>query len=846
MKNSDASSAELLKIVLANLQQPGILDDHPWSLSMKRAGKVGANLQTPGMHLVEVVTNVFRKMIPTSPQKAGKRLDTRWGTFGILAAQYFAPSLLGRPFPTSLREAWESIDPSILYFVYNRTEGLSEDELARYRFTGNEFEAAPNSTLSDWHRKGIEQLAEMVDLELKRRQENPKLVRSKWIKRSGIALGILATFLLMFLGWKGWGLYQHLKVIEQKVNALETYLNPAPKLEQIPQIADQVHKLRAELDRFQIEAEPYLWMAPYTGWIPKYGGTLSQAEDLLTLAGNLTTAADEGLTAIAPVINTSLTNDQPLEVMDLILQLQEASPQLLNAQVALAQAQAARERIDVDLLIPRIKSVVTDRIDPLFDSISGAFPMEDALTMVRIAPQLLGSGKAGPQTYLILMQNEDELRPTGGFLTAAGSAVVKDGKLISINIESSDLVDDLSKAYPVPPWQFEQFMNIEMLLFRDSNWFTDFPTTASWAEYFYSYSRSSSSDGVIAMDMHVIVRLLEVLGPVRVEGVDLPINHENVLEYMRSAEQAPPKGVQGKWDRKQFISRLAEPLLEKILNARGGTWTKLVPVLMELLDEKHILLQFDNEEAAKLLGRRDWDGAVRIPANSDFLMAVDTNMGYNKTNALMETGYEYEVDLTDPTLPTSLLLVRQTNHSQSDLPCNRELTVKFNIESSRSAQIPEPIYNMDECHWGYLRVYSPAGIKLIRSNPREISAEATMLGETIPARTDDLGSEDILGAQVYGVMVITPTKGITTTEFEYGLPKEVVSEEDGKNNAWVYRLTIQKQPGTLAQPLQLTLHLPKGAGIKNATVPFTENDGVWTAQLDLRRDLVIEVYFGIE
>jgi hypothetical protein len=289
--------------------------------------------------------------------------------------------------------------------------------------------------------------------------------------------------------------------------------------------------------------------------------------------------------------------------MNLVLQLQEASPQLLNAQVALAQAQAVRNRIDAERLSPRLKQIVTKKIDPIFQALAGSFPMEDALAMVRIAPKLLGAGKVGPQTYLMLMQNEDELRPTGGFLTAAGSAVVKDGKLISINIESSELVDDLNKPFPIPPWQFKEFMNIEMLLFRDSNWFTDFPTTTSWAEYFYSYSHASSANGVIALDMHVVVRLLEVLGPVRVDNIDYPITNENVLEYMRSAEEARPKGLKGKWDRKQFIGKLVQPLLEKILQARGQTWTTLFPVLMELLDERHILLQFDDEETTKLLNQ---------------------------------------------------------------------------------------------------------------------------------------------------------------------------------------------------------------------------------------------------
>jgi hypothetical protein len=441
------------------------------------------------------------------------------------------------------------------------------------------------------------------------------------------------------------------------------------------------------------------------------------------------------------------------------------------------------------------------------------------------------------------MQNEDELRPTGGYLTAAGSAVVMDGKLISINTESSELVDDLSKPYPIPPWQFKEFMNIEMFLFRDSNWFTDFPTTASWAEYFYSYSRASSADGIIAIDMHVIVRLLETLGPIRVDNVNYPITNENVLDYMRSAEETRPQGVTGKWDRKQFISKLAKPLLEKILDARGQTWTKLMPVLIELLDEKHILLQVDNEETAAFLERRNWDDAVRIPRNSDFLMTVDTNMGYNKSNAVMEMKFDYSVNLTTPASPIGVLQVQQINHSTVNVPCEPFSTFRYNVQPTLSGENPDLIYNIDECHWGYLRIYTPEGTNLLRANPREIPAESTMLGEMIPARTDNLGDENITGAQVFGMMVITPTRQSTTTKFEYSLPTNVVTKND--NHSWTYRLKVQKQPGMIAQPFMLTLRLPSGARIENAAIPFTENDGAWTAQLDLRRDLTIEVQFSV-
>jgi hypothetical protein len=316
------------------------------------------------------------------------------------------------------------------------------------------------------------------------------------------------------------------------------------------------------------------------------------------------------------------------------------------------------------------------------------------------------------------------------------------------------------------------------------------------------------------------------------------------LDYLRSAEESRPEGVTGKWNRKQFISKLAEPLLDKILDARGQTWTKLMPVLIELLDEKHILLQIDNEEAATFLESRNWDGSIRIPPKSDYLMAVDTNMGYNKSNAVMGTSFEYNVDLTASNNPTSLLHVQQTNYSTVNIPCEPFATDRFLLTPQKTGETPDMVYNIDECHWGYLRVYTPEGTKLLRANPREIPAESTILGETIPARTDNLGNEDIPSAQVFGMMVITPTQQSTTTELEYSLPADVVTKNN-ENNSWIYRLKIQKQPGIVTQLFTLALRLPSGARIEYATTSFSENDGVWTAQMSLRRDLIVEVHFSI-
>jgi hypothetical protein len=160
---SPAPQSDLLRQILENLLFPERLDEHPWTGSLfvqaAAAEDVSLREKSPGHQLTLAVGGLFRDFIPGTPPRRGKRLDTRWGEFGLLASQYFAPFLFGTPSPASLRDAWGRIDQVTRLFL---DENLPEREIARYRLVSDELEVAPNSTISDWHRKGIERFTEML------------------------------------------------------------------------------------------------------------------------------------------------------------------------------------------------------------------------------------------------------------------------------------------------------------------------------------------------------------------------------------------------------------------------------------------------------------------------------------------------------------------------------------------------------------------------------------------------------------------------------------------------------------------------------------------------------------
>ena len=167
MIDKDAARFENLKIILKNIRNPELLDDHPWVQSLvvqeALAGSSQLELASPGQQLVSAIARLFSNMQPPAPPRHGKRLDPRWGEFGLLAALYFTPFTHGTPFPTSLLEAWERIDTAVLYHVYEKpVESLTEAQIQRYQLVGTEIEYGSASTLSDWHKKGLQRLVDIL------------------------------------------------------------------------------------------------------------------------------------------------------------------------------------------------------------------------------------------------------------------------------------------------------------------------------------------------------------------------------------------------------------------------------------------------------------------------------------------------------------------------------------------------------------------------------------------------------------------------------------------------------------------------------------------------------------
>lgn len=859
MKPTSAQVNEL-KYILEHSLAPDRLDDHPWarSLMVRQRVQEVASLRekSPGYRLVKSLSALFRQMMPSAPPRQGKRLDTRWCQFGMLAAEYFAPLEYGMAYPSSSRDAWGRMDTAIALFVFGESvfESTPDAELTRYRLFDDEEEPTPASTLSNWHTKGLERLAELflnTEQYLSQQQSQPSIVLEpslaslpeeptgevthdpggsglrrliapyrRYVRPALLALALLAV---VWLGVKGWRIYQGVRAVREDLAQVQSLAAGQLSLDMVEKAGPLLAKSRRDVAGLRAEAGAFLWIGKGFGWLPVYGGDLASAGEILKMAEGLTAAADQAFQAVSPLVQTLQGGDSHINVTEITKLLVAAQPELTKAKSNLDEAMAARSRINDQRLSPKLRGLIVDKLDPYL----GLF--QDGLALAVVFPRLAGASSYGPQTYLLLLQNEDELRATGGFITSAGTFVIKDGDILNFVIEDSYAFDDPAKLYPPAPWQLKQYMELPTVLLRDANWSPDFPTSAALAEYLYALTRFHGADGVIAIDQYAVKSLLTVLGPVQVKAVAYPVTAENVVTYMRQAKgQAETSGE----DRKSFMNELGGAILERIKNPKDIDWISLLKVLQADLNAHHLLLQFDDPGMAAVLAERGWDGAMR-PGEGDFLMVVDSNVGFNKVNAVVEESLTYEVDLSDPAAPTGMLTIVHMNNAAKGVPC-----VQFDMDY-------RGLYDklINRCYWNYLRVYKPLGTQLLEATPHAVPGAWMVSGQAVPARVDEL-DEKMDGILGFGTLLVVPGGASLETSFRFQLPPQVIGTSNDSKTL-VYRLRVQKQPGTLPQALAIRIHLPAGAKLLDSTPMLKTEAGDLFFSADMQGDVEIQIRYQI-
>jgi hypothetical protein len=418
---------------------------------------------------------------------------------------------------------------------------------------------------------------------------------------------------------------------------------------------------------------------------------------------------------------------------------------------------------------------------------------------------------------------------------------VDDGRMMELTIQDAYLVDNWSnKPYKEPPQALIDLMGLELFLFRDANFWPDFPTSAAVALDLYAYGQDvPTPDGMIAVDQGFIQLILDSIGPVQVPGAEVSITSDNVRDSFREswAFQGDPNNPNlREWlaGRKEFVGTFTAAVLSKIeSDPMSIDYGKLARSLRDAVEAKHLQIFVRDPATASVLSELGWDGALPYDEGIDHLAIIDTNVGYSKSNPLVQRVISYHVELDRSGVSSAHLSVNYEHTGKDDGEvCLQDISYAVSI-------VTDYMNLVRRCYWNYLRVYTPAGSRLVSSSQHDVPTDSLVSGTGWqgPGRlVTDLGR-----LTTFANFLMVPRGRSVTSTYEYLLPPTTVQ---ASADHFLYELSIFKQAGVPPEELMVTVTLPHDARLIDASpLPADITGADVSFRLVLRTDMSIAVRF---
>jgi hypothetical protein len=519
-------------------------------------------------------------------------------------------------------------------------------------------------------------------------------------------------------------------------------------------------------------------------------------------AAATTTGATGGATSGA----TSATNATALSQLVELMATSRDSAVAAAASVAHARQTLAGIPDGLASAVESVRDAMTTKIatySPLLDSY---------LTVSARLPAILGWD--APKRYLVLTQDPAELRPTGGYIGSFGIVAFDKGRITERHFQDVFQLD-LPWTYPFvrPPQELADYLlgPKQPWQLADANWSPDFPTSAQEAIRLYANeSGDTNIDGVLAITTYSIDELLKVTGPVNLPSYGLTIAPGETTIKLLQAIWGAAAG--GSTNRKAVLGPFADQVLAAVLGLPPTKWGQLLGAAETFRQGRLLEAWFRDPADQALVAGTGFDGAVRADPG-DYLYPVDSNVA--------------------PTSKLSAVTTRSLDLAvQIDAVGNARntLAVSWQNEIETAAGAPYralPLVGTSRILGMYFRALVPE-----RSRVESVSG-----GSEVPLSNPAV-VEDEAGRTAIGTYLRVPPG---TTRLIYTWTSPYAADTDGSGGT--YQLTIQKQPGLLPGPLALTITVPAGFHIADASPGLTVRGATATLSTTFDQDLVVQIHY---
>jgi hypothetical protein len=501
---------------------------------------------------------------------------------------------------------------------------------------------------------------------------------------------------------------------------------------------------------------------------------------------------------------TDFSSFSPDQKQALLKSIYESGPELNGLKADLDLAIINLNKVEADGFLSPVKTQIDQVKGKLIEASS---LLSEATVVSQLAPEFFGY--PSKSTFLVMFENNAELRPTGGFLGTYGILQTENGDVARFDSHDIYHMDEPMEAGHllaiVPPDPIKKYLN-QTWYMRDANWWPNWPTSAAQIIWFYNKENallpvknqinnfSGNFNGVIAVTPDFVTSLLDLTGPITIDGEQFnKDNFSDLLEY--KVEEDFSSEQVSSWQRKEIIGKILAAMKEKLFNLDYSLWPSVMAKINEAVKEKNILVYSPNAYDESLVQNLGAAGEIK-KTDSDYFMLVDANMASLKTDAVMQRNISYQ-------------LRQQADGLYADLKINYLNTGKSDWRTSD--------------YKDYARIYLPEG--------SEIKSET---GFSAPDKPYNEAGKTV----VAGLLYVRLDKS-TNLDISYKLPADLANQFSQGN----YQLYVQKQPGSIINSLKVDVMAPTAIKSYNPLDggKVVGNDIIWNSSLDI--DKMFEVNF---
>jgi hypothetical protein len=419
--------------------------------------------------------------------------------------------------------------------------------------------------------------------------------------------------------------------------------------------------------------------------------------------------------------------------------------------------------------IGKLKSV-HDQIQSIKDIADGAvIAVGQGKPLIKALPSLLGEKE--DKKYLMLFQNDAELRPTGGFLTYYSVFRVAQGDIKIDNSSDIYSLDNSISRHPAPsPIIKKYFPSVTQAYIRDINLSPDFiESMKDFDEMYQKSSQKSDVDGIIAIDTHFFVNIIRILGEVEADGLKFTGDNDpkcdcpQVVYALENEISRPVNYV--KTNRKGLLGDLMIATLNKALKSSPKLyWGRLFQQFIVDANEKNIMFYLYDKQAQQGIEALNWAGRVK-EFEGDYLYINDANFGGQKSNLFVTK--KLNIDYT----------------VSGDGKVTKKVTIEYkNPKPYSDCNLERGGLCLNATLRNYQRLLVPKGSVLDNSKGSQVK----------------VGTTEDLGKTVFDAFFTVNPLGKATMTYEYTLPFKVTEK--------VLPVLIQKQPGVDAIETTITVN----------------------------------------